>query len=186
MTCPYGQIAPVELGSQKKGYVAQLSVSICETCPFHQAGKCPTRFRKRKQFYGLYFMPSRMRLASRRKRNQVFQSSKQNPRAAVEATVRAVKLPFPIGKLPVRGRLRMFYMMIGSAAINNVRQIQRYLALKLKNLPQDYFCFFSPKMDSGPEVCLFGIATCVKALFFQRSLFFAIQFSGPLGVPSRM
>jgi len=141
VTCPYGQIAPVELGSQKKGYVARFSVSICETCPFHQAGKCPTLFRKRKQFYGLYFMPSKMRLALRRERSKFFQKTRRNPRAAVEATVRAVKLPFPRGKLPVRGRFRMFYMMIGSAAINNVRQIQRYLVLKAKKLSQASFVF---------------------------------------------
>jgi hypothetical protein len=142
VTCPYGQIAPVEIGSQKKGYVARFAVSICESCPFHQLNLCPTRFRKRKQIYGLYFMPSKMLLSLRRQRSMVFQKSRQNPRAAVEATVRAVKLPFPNGKLPVRGRFRMFYMMIGSAAINNVKQIQRYLALKIKNLSPDSFCLF--------------------------------------------
>jgi hypothetical protein len=51
-----------------------------------------------------------------------------------------VKLPFHRGKLPVRGRFRMFYMMIGSAAINNVKQIQRYLVRKAKKLSQDSFC----------------------------------------------
>jgi hypothetical protein len=29
VTCPHGQIAPVELGSQKKGYVAKCTVTIC-------------------------------------------------------------------------------------------------------------------------------------------------------------
>jgi hypothetical protein len=142
MTCPTGQIAPVEVGSQKKGYVARFSISICETCPFHQAGKCPTRLRKRKHFYGLYFIPSKMMLALRRKRSKIFQTTKRNPRAAIEATVRAVKLPFPKGKLPVRGRFRMFYMMIGSAAINNVRQIQRYLVTQVKDLSSVSFCLF--------------------------------------------
>jgi hypothetical protein len=142
VTCPCEQIAPVELGSQKKGYVAKFSIPICESCPFHQARQCPTRLRKRKQFYGLYFLTWKMMVTMRRQRNQVLQKSKQNPRAAVEATVRAVKLPFPRGKLPVRGRFRMFYMMIGSAAINNVRQIQRYLILKSKNLLSNPFCLF--------------------------------------------
>jgi len=142
VTCPYGQIAPVEIGSQKKGYVARFSVSICEACPFHQFNLCLTRFRKRKQIYGLYFMPSKMLLSLRRERSKFFQKSKQNPRAAIEATVRAVKLPFPRGKLPVRGRFRMFYMMIGSAAINNVRQIQRYLVTRVKKLPSVSFCLF--------------------------------------------
>ena len=142
VTCPYGQIAPVELGSQKKGYVARFTIPICKTCPFHQARLCPTRYRKRKQFYGLYFLTWKMMVTMRRQRNRVLQRSKQNPRAAVEATVRAVKLPFPKGKLPVRGRFRMFYMMIGSATINNVRQIQRYLASKARNLYQASFCLY--------------------------------------------
>ena len=51
-------------------------------------------------------------------------------RAAVEATVREVKHPFPAGKLPVRGKFRMTCMLIGSAAMTNVRRIQRYLAAK--------------------------------------------------------
>jgi hypothetical protein len=83
-----------------------------------------------------------MMVALRRQRSQIFQKTKQNPRAAIEATVRAVKLPFPKGKLPVRGRFRMFYMMIGSAKINNVRQIQRFLKLKSKNLLSNPFCLF--------------------------------------------
>jgi hypothetical protein len=142
MTCPNGQIAPVEVGSQKKGYVSRFSISICETCSFHQARKCPTRLRKRKQFYGLYFMPSKILLALRRARSKIFQITKRNPRAAIEATVRVVKPPFPKGKLPVRGRFRMFYMMIGLAAINNVRQIQRYLITQVKDLSSVSFCLF--------------------------------------------
>ncbi len=54
-------------------------------------------------------------------------------RAAVEATVREVKHPFPAGKLPVRGKFRMTCMLIGSAAMTNVRRIQRYLAAKQEN-----------------------------------------------------
>jgi hypothetical protein len=149
VTCPDGQIAPVELGSQKKGYVAKFAITICETCPFHQAKQCPTRFRKRKQFYGLYFLTWKMMVTMRRQRNQILQQSKHNPRAAVEATVRAVKLPFPRGKLPVRGRFRMFYMMIGSAAINNVRQIQRYLVTQAKELSPVSFCLFRWKCISA-------------------------------------
>src|SRR4030042_1742553 len=139
MTCPNGQIAPVAVGSQKKGYVARFAVPICESCASHQFNLCPTRFRKRKQIYGLYFMPSKILLSLPRARSKIFQKTKQNPRAAVEATIRAVKLPFPRGKLPVRGRFRMFYLMIGSAAFNNVRQIQRYLSPKLRNSELDSF-----------------------------------------------
>jgi len=51
-------------------------------------------------------------------------------RSAVEATVREVKHPFPAGKLPVRGKFRMTCMLIGSAAMTNVRRIQRYRTAK--------------------------------------------------------
>jgi len=73
-----------------------------------------------------------MRVTLRRQRSKVFRKTKPNLRAAIEATVRAIRHPFPKGKLPVRGRFRIFYLMIGSAAMNNVRQIQRYLRSKEK------------------------------------------------------
>jgi hypothetical protein len=53
-------------------------------------------------------------------------------RAAVEATVRSVKLPFPEAQLPARGKFRITCMLIGSAAVANVRRIQRYLQARLK------------------------------------------------------
>jgi len=53
-------------------------------------------------------------------------------RAAVEATVRQVKHPFPASKLPVRGKFRVSCMVIGSAMITNIRRIQRFLEAKMK------------------------------------------------------
>jgi hypothetical protein len=50
----------------------------------------------------------------------------------VEATVRSVKHPFPAGKLPVRGQFRVTCLTIASAAIANVRRIQRYRLAKKK------------------------------------------------------
>jgi len=46
--------------------------------------------------------------------------------------VRSVKLPFPEAQLPVRGKFRVACMLIGSAAVANVRRIQRYLQARLK------------------------------------------------------
>ena len=40
----------------------------------------------------------------------------------------------------------MFYLMIGSAAFNNVRQIQRYLLSEAKYLSQILFVFFIPAL----------------------------------------
>jgi hypothetical protein len=53
-----------------------------------------------------------------------------NLRAAVEATVRQVKHPFPAGKLPVRGPFRVAWRVIGFAAMSHIRRIQRYKAMK--------------------------------------------------------
>lgn len=132
LTCPRGITTLVEVGSQKKGFVAKFPVEECENCPFQTAGKCPVRFRKRKRFYGIYFLPAKMRVTLRRQQNQAYRTTKTNPRAAVEATIRAIKHPFPNGKLPVRGGFRMFTMMVGAAAMNNVRQIERYLKEKAR------------------------------------------------------
>jgi hypothetical protein len=136
VTCPYGQTVNVEQGKKKKGFIAKFSVSGCQTCPYQQAQQCPTRLRKRVPFYGLYFMAYRLRVTLRRQQNALFMKTKQNLRSAVEATVRAVKHPFPKGKLPVRGRFRIFSMLIGAATMNNVRQIQRHLARQIRSKTQ--------------------------------------------------
>jgi hypothetical protein len=47
-------------------------------------------------------------------------------------TLRSLKHPFPAGKLPVRGKFRVACLLIGSAAVSNVRRIQRYLQAKAK------------------------------------------------------
>ncbi len=50
----------------------------------------------------------------------------KNPRAAIEAIIRAVKHPFPAGKLPVRGLFRASCLVIASAAMTNLRSIWRF------------------------------------------------------------
>jgi len=93
---------------------------------------CPAQPGKRDPRYHLRFTQSQARSAERRRQSQAYARSNQNPRAAVEATVRSVKHPFPAGKLPVRGGFRMTNLIIASAAITNVRRIQRFIAAKRK------------------------------------------------------
>jgi hypothetical protein len=71
--------------------------------------------------------------SKRRRRSQDHQKEGRNLRAAVEATVRSLKHPFPAGKLPARGKFRVACMLIGSAAVTNVGRIQRYLQAKAKD-----------------------------------------------------
>lgn len=127
ITCPQGQHVPVHTGSKKKGFVAHFDPRTCQQCPFYQAEKCPAKPGKRDQRHRLYFSLSQAHVAQRRRRSLAHQKEGRNLRAAVEATMRLVKHPFPAGKLPVRGQFRMTCMLIGSAAMINVRRIQRFL-----------------------------------------------------------
>ena len=136
VTCSQGQMVAVQTSSQKKAFVAHFDAEICQTCPLRD--KCPAQPGKRDGRHHLRFTQAEAQAAARRRRSQEQQKEGRNLRAAVEATVRSVKHPFAAGKLPVRGRFRVACMLIGSAAVANVRRIQRYLESKMKaEKPQD-------------------------------------------------
>jgi hypothetical protein len=78
----------------------------------------------------LSFTQQEVNWARRRRRHEAFKKEDGNLRAAVEASIRSLKHPFPKGKLPVRGLFRVTYLLIGSAAMINLRRIHRYLSEK--------------------------------------------------------
>ena len=125
VTCPRGRQVEVRPGRKEHRYCAAFEAFGCEACPHSE--RCPVRPLKRKAEKVLRFSQRELDLALRRQRCADARASKQNLRAAVEATVRAVKHPFGNGKVPVRGNRRVSIVMIGSAAMNNVRRINRYL-----------------------------------------------------------
>ena len=147
ITCPCDQRVAVRYGNQGIDFVAEFDPATCQSCQLVKI--CPAKPGRRNPMHFLYFSGSEAHVAVRRQRIAEFKTMTNNPRAALEATVRAVKHPFRHGKLPVRGRFRVFYMMVGSAIMNNVRRIQRYMyeqnRLEMKrsreNLSQDSFCF---------------------------------------------
>jgi hypothetical protein len=126
ITCPQGQHVPVRMGSKRKGFVAHFDPTVCMACPCYQAGQCPVRAGKRDPRMRLYFSQAQAQVSQRRRLAAAYQQEGRNLRAAVEATMREVKHPFPAGKLPVRGRIRVSCMVIASAAMTNVRRIHRY------------------------------------------------------------
>lgn len=130
ITCPQEQTVAVHASSQKKGFVAHFDDEVCQVCPF--LSKCPVQRGKRDPRFHLRFNQNQVNMSQRRKRSKIHQEEGRNLRAAVEATVRQVKHPFPAGKLPVRGRFRVTCMVIGSAMKANVRRIQRFLEAKTK------------------------------------------------------
>jgi hypothetical protein len=129
ITCPQGQTVTVKGSNQRKSFVAHFDQDTCQTCPFSKA--CPARPGKRDPRHRFRFTQAQVNVAQRRRRSQIHQEQGRNLRAAVEATVRQVKHPFPASKLPVRGQFRVTCMMIGSAVMSNIKRIQRYKALKV-------------------------------------------------------
>ena len=130
VTCPQGQTLAVQTSSQQKALIAHFEPEVCQICPL--TSKCPAQPGRRDRRYHLRFTQAEALAAERRRRSQQQQQEGRNLRAAIEATVRSLKHPFPAGKLPVRGRFRVACLLIGSAAVANIRRIQCYLEAQMK------------------------------------------------------
>ena len=164
ITCPHGQEAAVQLSSQKKGYVAHFDEDICQGCPLVQI--CPAQKGKRDTDWHLRFTETQVHVSQRRRRNQKHEDEAHNLRAAVEATVRQVKHPFPASKLPVRGRFRVSCLMVGSAMMTNVRRISCYLDLKRE---QEMVQKLGQERQKSPEA--FPLFSFLLNIKFTFSLF---------------
>lgn len=135
VTCPNEQTVPVAPGRVEARYLAHFDQSACEHCPL--LDKCPTSPLKRTPQRILRFTLQQVNVAQRRQRTAQARASGHNLRAAVEASVRSLKHPFRNGKLPVRGNPRMSMMIIGSAAMSNLRRIHRYQVTKRTQLKKE-------------------------------------------------
>ena len=103
------------------------------------------------------FTQAQAQASERQRRSREQQKEGRNLRAAVEATMRSIKHPFPAGKLPVRGKFRIASMLIGSAAVSNVRRIDRYLQAKLKKEMAQAVAPGAEKRTQKRAVILFGL-----------------------------
>ena len=124
-TCSQGQTVAVQTSHQHKPFVAHFEAEVCQTCPLLE--QCPARPGKRDPRHHLRFTQAEALAGERRRRSHEQQQEGCNLRAAVEATVRSLKRPFPAGKLPVRGKFRVACLLAGSAAAANIRRIERDL-----------------------------------------------------------
>jgi hypothetical protein len=132
VTCPGGQKVSVRPSSQQKSYVACFELPACQECPLFKESKCLAQAGKQSdKRLRLRFTLADAQASQRRRRSKESKKKSGNLRAAVEATVRSIKLPFPEAQLPVRGQFRVTCMLIGSAVVANVRRIQRYLQARL-------------------------------------------------------
>lgn len=124
IVCPNNVETEVQPGRSPERYIARFLHKTCDGCPF--ADQCPTQPRKRKRRGRvLYFSQQNLRVAQRRQALVQHRATAKHLRPAVEATVRSVKHPFRQGKLPVRGKPRVSMLLIGSAAMCNVRRLWR-------------------------------------------------------------
>jgi len=142
VTCPNGQFALATPG-KTSGWFARFPVEACSVCPFQLNQRCRAKPQKRDPRYFIDFTLPELAVALRRKDYIAQKQDEHNLRAAVEATVRSLKHPFPAGKLPVRGKFRMTCMVIASALHVNVRRIWRYQAETAKKTAQDAAALFS-------------------------------------------
>lgn len=126
LTAPNGHRVEVEPGRKPDRYLARFNQSSdsasCSTSTSTSPKPQPPPV--------LYFSRQELELALRRQRSGQARAAGCNLRAAVEATVGALKHPFPDDKLPVRGQFRVKAMLIGSALMVNLRRIQRYQTAK--------------------------------------------------------
>ncbi|GAB4505066.1 MAG: hypothetical protein Fur0043_20610 [Anaerolineales bacterium] len=83
--------------------------------------------------------------------------------------MRSVKHPFPAGKLPVRGKFRVSCLVIGSAAVTNLRRIQRYLQAKMEAEERQKKA--SERQESAQEgagLSVFSFAKAILAVFLGQ------------------
>ena len=133
ITCPQGQCVSVTPDPTAQRFIVDFAATTCALCPLYLAGRCPPQPDHRRRSFRLRFTQADVDKAQRHRRSRAAGADGHNWRAAIEATIRSVKHPFPAGKLPVRGLFRVTCMIIATAAMTNVRRIQRYLAdLRLK------------------------------------------------------
>jgi hypothetical protein len=163
ITCPQEQTISVQSSIQKKAFVAHFPEEACQTCTLVE--KCPVRIGKRDGRYHLRFTQAEAHTSERRRRSQKHLKEGRNLRAAIEETMRSVKHPFPTSKLPVRGRFRVACMMIGSAAVSNIRRIHRYLEAKSREEKQKNNT--SDRRETAQE------PAWLSFVFFARSVFIA-------------
>jgi Transposase domain (DUF772)/Transposase DDE domain len=125
ITCPGQQTGWVT--TEVKGYTAYFDAALCRACPLLAEQRCRARrVKSDKTCFNWAFSRKEFLWAQRRKRYQQLKQQVNNPRTAVEATVRSVKHPFPGSHLPVRGRFRVTCVMLAAAAMTNIRRIWQY------------------------------------------------------------
>jgi hypothetical protein len=132
LRCAQGQRGEVRQIGRGERYAAEFARAACKGCSL--LDKCKVVWGTREEKYRFTFTQEDAEAAERRRSYQQTSHAKRNLRAAVEATVRCIKLPFRRGKAPVRGIGRMTQVMVASAVMINARRIHRFEESSRKEL----------------------------------------------------
>lgn len=135
ITCPGGQTVTVERVVSKHElphYRAYFDAQLCQACPLQD--RCRVSSKNSISLRRLSFDYHDVEIARRRQRIVRDHHERQNLRVAVESTIGSLKQPYNYGQLPVRGQFRINSLLLGGAAMANVRRIHRYLT---RTLAQD-------------------------------------------------
>lgn len=120
VTCPQGQRVPLDLGKGQERFIARFDPEVCASCPlFNQ--EC--RVHPRQAGPTFYVKWRSIKAAIQR---QCLHPEDKPIRAAVEATIRSLKHPFPGGKLPVRRLIRVTMVVCCSVVMVNLRRLHAY------------------------------------------------------------
>jgi hypothetical protein len=125
LVTPAGQRLDLQPGRKKGRYIVHVPPDVVAAAP-ERWQTVPLRWLKRTACFALYLQERQIAVAENRQRMQQQRQSGKQLRPAVEATVRSVKHPFPGGKAPVRGQIRLGLMLTASSAMTNIRRLWRY------------------------------------------------------------
>jgi hypothetical protein len=121
-TCPEGYHFLIEPGRVGTRFIGRPDADMCQACPLFNL--CPVRPRSGRLKPALYVTKREVRIALKRQAIAAM-SCQGNPRASVEASIRALKQPLDRGRLRVRGLFRAACQMLCSAMMVNVRRIRQ-------------------------------------------------------------
>jgi hypothetical protein len=128
ITCPGNQTVTLAPGRGSDCFIGRFAATVCQSCPLQD--RCPALLTKRAETRNLHFSQRELDVANRRRASKAYRQEGTNLRSAIEASVRAIKRRFTDDQFPVRGTFRVLDMAIGSAAMLNIRRLQRNLAAR--------------------------------------------------------
>jgi hypothetical protein len=91
IACPNGQEIELQPGCTT-GHIARFDPHFCQTCPFAVQDRCRAKPGKKDPAFKLSFTQQEVNWARRRQRFESSRQAGKNPRAAIEAVIRAGKL----------------------------------------------------------------------------------------------